>query len=76
MCLSYLPENPRTNPFPLNGTWKLYGDSLARTVAEHCSSMNTEHSVSKKDASLKAGDFSSLKTLKLNEFDDLNPVSR
>eukprot|EP01044_Picomonas_judraskeda_P000247 COSAG03_NODE_10_length_23829_cov_21.731395_8_plen_582_part_00 len=50
--------------------------ALARTVAEHCSSMNTEHSVSKKDASLKPGDFSSLKTLKLNEFDDLNPVSK
>jgi hypothetical protein len=50
--------------------------ALARTVAEHCSSMNTEHYVSKKDASLKPGDFSSLKTLKLNEFDDLNPVSK
>eukprot|EP01043_Picozoa_sp_COSAG02_P063105 COSAG02_NODE_8863_length_2417_cov_34.257981_2_plen_330_part_00 len=31
--------------------------ALARTVAEHCSSMNTEHVVSPKDSSLKKGDF-------------------
>ena len=38
--------------------------------------MNTEHVVSPKDSSLKKGDFEMIKTLKLNQYEELNPVAR
>ena len=51
-------------------------DCLSQTYAFLYNTMNTEHVVSPKDSSLKKGDFEMIRTLKLNQFEELNPNAR